>query len=88
MFIVWMLVIGLVVGAAAAWTTPSRDPGGLGTTLLLALGGSVAAGFLDRMVGWHRQPLDGPGVVASIFGAMFMIFVFRLAVRWRARTVG
>jgi uncharacterized membrane protein YeaQ/YmgE (transglycosylase-associated protein family) len=86
MYIVWMLVIGLVVGVVAAWIRPSRDPGGLGTTLLLALGGSVAVGFLDRMVGWHRQPLDGPGVMASIFGAVLVLFVFRLAVRWRTRT--
>jgi uncharacterized membrane protein YeaQ/YmgE (transglycosylase-associated protein family) len=86
MHILVMLLVGLVVGVAAAWIAPSRDPGGLGTTLLLAIGGSVAAGFLDRMVGWHRQPLDGPGVMASVVGAMFVLFVFRLTVRWRART--
>jgi len=88
MNIVLMLLIGLAVGVAAAWLTPTRDPGGLGTTLLLAIGGSVAAGFLDRMVGWHRQPWDGPGIMASIIGAMFVLFMFRLAVRWRAPTAG
>jgi uncharacterized membrane protein YeaQ/YmgE (transglycosylase-associated protein family) len=86
MDMVMMVLIGLAVGLAAAWLTPTRDPGGLGTTLLLAIGGSVAAGFLDRMVGWHRQPLDGPGMVASVIGAMLVLFVFRLAVRWRAHT--
>jgi uncharacterized membrane protein YeaQ/YmgE (transglycosylase-associated protein family) len=88
MHVLLMLLVGLFVGVAAVWTTPGRDPGGLGTTLLLAIGGSVAAGFLDRMVGWHRQPWDGPGVMASVVGAMFALFVFRLAVRWRARTAG
>ena len=88
MNILLMLLIGLAVGVAAAWLTPTRDPGGLGTTLLLAIGGSVAAGFLDRLVGWHRQPLDGPGMMASVIGAMFVIFMFRLAVRWRAHAAG
>jgi|MudIll2142460700_1097286.scaffolds.fasta_scaffold2100679_1 uncharacterized membrane protein YeaQ/YmgE (transglycosylase-associated protein family) len=88
MYILWALIIGLVVGVAAAWLAPSRDPGGLGTTLLLATGGSVLAGFLDRMIGWHRQPLDGPSILASVLGAMFVLFVFRLVLRWRARTAG
>ncbi len=86
MYILWTLIIGLVVGMAAAWLAPSRDPGGLGTTLLLATGGSMLAGFVDRMTGWQRQPLDGPSILASVFGAMFVLFVFRLVVRWRART--
>jgi uncharacterized membrane protein YeaQ/YmgE (transglycosylase-associated protein family) len=88
MNIVLMLLIGLAVGLAAAWLTPTRDPGGLGTTLLLAIFGSFAAGLLDRVVGWHRQLLDGPSMMASVIGAMFALFIFRLAVRWRARTVG
>jgi uncharacterized membrane protein YeaQ/YmgE (transglycosylase-associated protein family) len=86
----WLTIfmLGLGVGAVAAWVAPSRDPGGPAATILLAVGGAVCAAFLDRMVDGNTRVSDGSTMLASLIGAMFVLFVFRLAVRWRTRTTG
>ena len=48
----WMIVVGLVVGALAKLLMPGRDPGGVVITILIGIAGSVIAGFLGRAIGW------------------------------------
>ncbi|HEY3352759.1 MAG TPA: GlsB/YeaQ/YmgE family stress response membrane protein [Polyangia bacterium] len=79
MHIVWMLLIGFVIGAVASLLMPGR-PGGVLSTILVGLGGSFLAGFVGRAVGWYRGPVDGPGIIASILGAMLLLFLFRIVV--------
>ena len=50
MSIIWMLVVGLVVGAIAKLMMPGKDPGGIFVTMLLGVAGALVAGFLGR--GW------------------------------------
>jgi len=78
--ILWMLVIGLIAGALAKLIMPGRDPGGILVTLLLGLAGSFIAGFLGRAVGWYREPGSGPGLLASILGALILLGIYRIAV--------
>jgi uncharacterized membrane protein YeaQ/YmgE (transglycosylase-associated protein family) len=85
MYVFWMLVTGLVVGAAATWLELGRGRAGLHATMLVAIVGSVLAGFVDRIVGWHRLSSEGSGIVASAFGAMLALLILRFASRWRAR---
>ena len=79
MHILIMLLVGLVIGAVARLLMPGR-PGGVITTILLGLGGSLVAGFLGRAIGWYQGPYSGPGIVASILGAMLLLFLFRFFV--------
>jgi len=46
MHILYMLVIGLVIGALAKAAMPGRDPGGIFITILLGITGSLLAGFI------------------------------------------
>jgi uncharacterized membrane protein YeaQ/YmgE (transglycosylase-associated protein family) len=85
MGILWALVIGLVVGAVAKLLMPGRDPGGIIITMLLGVAGSLVAGYLGRAAGWYSSPSEGPGIIASIIGAMAVLFVYRLAVGRRRR---
>jgi len=88
MYVFWMLVTGLVVGAVAVWLEPGRGRSGLHSTMFVAIAGSFVAGFLDRVYG-SQQPLsEGSGVLVSAFGAVLALFVFRFARRWRARSAG
>lgn len=87
MGILWALIIGLVVGAIAKLVMPGRDPGGIIITMLLGVAGSVTAGFLGRAVGWYRSPAEGPGIIASIIGAMLLLFIYRMIVGRSRRTV-
>jgi uncharacterized membrane protein YeaQ/YmgE (transglycosylase-associated protein family) len=78
--LLWMLIIGLIAGALAKLIMPGKDPGGLLVTLALGVGGSFLAGFLGRMLGWYRDPGSGPGIIASIIGALVLLGIYRIAV--------
>ena len=75
MHILIMMLIGLVVGVVAKLLMPG-GPGGVFMTMLLGLGGSLLAGFIGHAIGWYRGPYSGPGIVASILGAMLLLFLF------------
>lgn len=87
MGLLWTLIIGLVVGAIAKLLMPGRDPGGIIITMLLGVAGAVLAGFLGRALGWYDQPGSGPGIIASIIGAMILLLIYRLLVGRRSRVV-
>jgi uncharacterized membrane protein YeaQ/YmgE (transglycosylase-associated protein family) len=75
----WMIVVGLVVGAVAKLLMPGRDPGGVVITILIGIAGSVIAGFLGRSIGWYGTG-DPAGFIASILGAILLLFLYRLVV--------
>ena len=77
MHIVWMIMIGLVVGAAAKLLMPGRDQNGILATMLPGVAGSVVVGSVGRMFGFYQGPWEGSGFVASIAGAMFFLVLFR-----------
>jgi uncharacterized membrane protein YeaQ/YmgE (transglycosylase-associated protein family) len=78
MYIVWMLVIGLVVGALARLIMPGRNPGDLVTTMMLGVLGSVLAGVIGHALEWYRWESDGGGVLASFVGATLLLLLYRL----------
>jgi uncharacterized membrane protein YeaQ/YmgE (transglycosylase-associated protein family) len=83
MSIIWTLIVGLVVGALAKLIMPGRDPGGIIVTMLLGIAGSLIASFLGHALGWYRSPNSGPGIVASVIGAMILLAIYRLAIHRR-----
>ena len=83
----WTLLIGLVVGAIAKLLMPGRDPGGMIVTILIGIAGALLAGFLGRALGWYANPGEGPGIIASVIGAMILLFLYRLLIGRRSRTV-
>jgi uncharacterized membrane protein YeaQ/YmgE (transglycosylase-associated protein family) len=84
MHLLWMIVIGLIVGALAKLIMPGRDPGGIIVTILLGIAGSVLAGLIGRAVGWYREG-DPVGFIASVIGAIIILAIYRLIV---GRTLG
>ena len=80
MSFLWMLVVGLVVGALAKLFMPGRDPGGILVTMLLGIAGAAVAGFIGRAVGWY-QPGDAAGFIASIVGAVLLLVIYRALMR-------
>jgi len=83
----WTLIIGLVVGAIAKLLMPGKDPGGVIVTMLVGVAGALLAGFLGRALGWYQNPGEGPGIIASIIGAMLLLFIYRLFIGRRGTTV-
>jgi len=84
MHLLWMIVVGLIVGALAKLIMPGRDPGGIIVTILLGIAGSLVAGYLGRAVGWYSAG-DPVGFIASVVGAIIILAIYRLIV---GRTAG
>lgn len=82
MEILWMALIGLVVGALAKLVMPGRDPGGVIVTALIGLAGGLLAGVIGRAAGWYNQN-EGAGFIASIIGAVLLLAVYRMVVARR-----
>lgn len=83
MYILWMLIIGLVVGALAKLIMPGKDPGGAIVTMVIGVAGAFIAGMLGRALGWYETG-EGAGFIASIIGAVALLGVYRLATGRRA----
>jgi uncharacterized membrane protein YeaQ/YmgE (transglycosylase-associated protein family) len=83
MYIVWMLLIGLGVGVVAKLLMPGRDGGGIVTTILLGIAGSLVAGLIGRALGWYSGDALGVGFLYSVGGAMLLLIAYRLIGRSR-----
>lgn len=79
---IWMLIIGLIVGAIAKLIMPGKDPGGIIVTMLIGIVGALIAGFLGRAVGWYGEG-EPAGFIASVLGAILLLFLYRLATKNR-----
>jgi len=77
MGIIWMLIIGLIVGAIAKLLMPGKDPGGFIITILLGIAGAFLAGFLGRSMGWYGEN-EPTGFIASVVGAILLLVIYRL----------
>lgn len=78
MAFLWMLIVGLVVGAIAKLLMPGKDPGGIIVTMLIGVAGAMIAGFIGRSLGGYQT--QGPGIIASVLGAMLLLFAYRMVV--------
>ena len=87
MHVLSMFIIGLIVGALAKLFMPGKDPGGIIVTALLGIAGSFVAGFLGRALGLYRNPASGPGIIASIIGAMILLAIYRVILGRRTRRI-
>lgn len=83
MYILWILFVGLIVGAFARLLMPGRGPSGLLVTSLLGVLGSVVAHLIGVAGGWYAQS-EPAGVFASVLGAMLLLWVYRGWARRRA----
>ena len=77
MHIIWVLLIGLIVGALAKLVMPGRDPGGAIITVLIGIAGSFIADYVGRAAGWYG-PDESAGFIASILGAVVLLGGYRL----------
>ena len=79
MGIIGTIFIGLIVGLLARFLKPGDDSMGWIMTILLGIGGSVAAGFIGQAFGWY-QPGEGAGWIGSVLGAVIVgVFITGLS---------
>ena len=75
MQIVWMIVVGFVVGLIARAVMPGTQSVGIVMTTVLGVVGSLVAGLLGQAVGMY-PPGAGAGFIASVVGALLVLFIY------------
>ena len=83
MGIIGTIFIGLIVGLLARFLKPGDDSMGWIMTILLGIAGSLVAGYVGRALGWYHEG-QAAGWIASVVGAIVLLFVWGLVVRRRA----
>ncbi len=73
----WVILIGLVVGALAKWIMPGKDPGGIIVTILLGIAGSLVATWVGQLIGWYSAG-QSAGFIMSLLGAIVLLVIYRL----------
>lgn len=73
MGIIWMILIGFVVGVVAKWIMPGKEGGGFIMTTVLGIAGSMVGGFLFRLVGLGGNV----GFIGSVIGALVILWVVK-----------
>lgn len=79
-FLVWLALSGLIVGALGRLVLPGPDPMSIGMTILIGIGGSIIAAFIAYAI-WGRR--YAPGLILSVACAAFLVWLVR---RSRGRT--
>jgi uncharacterized membrane protein YeaQ/YmgE (transglycosylase-associated protein family) len=73
----WVLLIGLIVGALAKLIMPGKDPGGFIVTILIGIAGSVIATWIGRALGWYREG-QSAGFIMSVLGAVLLLGIYHM----------
>lgn len=81
--IIVTIILGLIIGLIAKFLMPGRDPGGFIVTIILGILGSVVAGYIGRALHWYA-PGQPAGFIASIFGAILLLVIYRVVIGNRA----
>ena len=73
----WVVLIGLVVGALAKFIMPGKDPGGFIVTILIGIAGSLVATWLGRAIGLYQEG-QSAGFIMSVVGAIVLLGIYHL----------
>lgn len=76
MYILWVILVGFLIGLVARFLLPGRDPGGFVVTSLVGIAGSVVGQYIGQAFGFYRfnEPV---GFVGSVIGAMLFLVLLR-----------
>ena len=88
--IIWMIVLGLIVGLIARLIVPGRQPMGWIATALLGIVGAYVGGTLGSLVFPPHQFTITPPInhsfLGALVGAVILLLIFK-AVTSRTRTL-
>ena len=71
---IWIILVGLVIGAIAKLLMPGRDPGGCIITILLGIAGALVGTWIGRIF-WGENYVAG--WIMSIGSAMILLLLYR-----------
>src|SRR4051812_40583419 len=77
MSIIWIILIGFVVGLVAKFLTPGRDPAGFFVTAIIGIVGSLLATYGGQALGLYRAG-EPAGFIGSVIGAIILLAIYHL----------
>ncbi|MCU1718994.1 GlsB/YeaQ/YmgE family stress response membrane protein [Pseudomonas sp. 5P_3.1_Bac2] len=80
MSIIGTIFIGLIVGLLARLLKPGDDSMGWIMTILLGIGGSVAATYGGQALGFY-QPGQTAGFIGAVIGAVVLLVIYGLVTK-------
>ncbi|NYF79450.1 GlsB/YeaQ/YmgE family stress response membrane protein [Granulicella arctica] len=81
--LIWVIIIGFVIGIIAKFILPGDNPGGFIATVLIGIAGSFLGTYLGRFIG-HYGPDQSAGFLMSLLGALILLGLYHLFTRKRA----
>jgi uncharacterized membrane protein YeaQ/YmgE (transglycosylase-associated protein family) len=85
--IIWIMIIGLIVGALAKLIMPGPHRGGILVTMLLGIAGAEVGGIIGRLLGLYAHG-QRAGFIVSTLGAILILWLYRLITGHRHRIAG
>jgi uncharacterized membrane protein YeaQ/YmgE (transglycosylase-associated protein family) len=82
--LIWVIIIGLIVGVIAKFILPGDNPGGFIATVLIGIAGSFLGTYLGRSIG-HYGPDQSAGFLMSLLGALILLAIYHLFTRQKIR---
>ena len=77
MTIIWIILVGFVVGLLAKMLTPGRDPSGFIITVAIGIAGSLLATYGGQALGLYRVG-EPAGFIGSLVGAIILLAIYHL----------
>lgn len=76
MSFIWMIIVGLIVGALARFFYPGAVPMGWLGTLILGIVGSLVGGLIGSLFSRGRAGFQPAGLILSIIGAVLVLWLY------------
>jgi uncharacterized membrane protein YeaQ/YmgE (transglycosylase-associated protein family) len=73
---IWMIVVGLIVGALARFFYPGAVNMGWLGTLVLGIVGSLVGGLLGSLFSRGRTGFQPAGLIMSVIGAVIVLWLY------------
>ena len=80
MGIIGTIFIGLIVGLLARFLKPGDDSMGWIMTILLGIGGSLAATYGGQALGIYHAG-EGAGFIGAVIGAVVLLVIYSLVTK-------
>jgi uncharacterized membrane protein YeaQ/YmgE (transglycosylase-associated protein family) len=74
--LIWIIIVGAIVGLIAKFLVPGKDPGGFIVTPLIGIGGAIVATYLGQFLGLY-EPGQNAKFIGSVVGAVIILLVYR-----------
>ena len=76
LYILFLLIIGLIIGSIAKLLHPGKDPAGCLSTIGIGIAGSYVGGFLSWII-FGGTPLRMSGLIFGVIGGVIFLIFWR-----------